>query len=117
MKENSNPFYDSKFLVIIQGMNRQPKLSLVELPYDVLIELRAEIDCILKNTGMSNCDKLENSKQMPIKVTHEATLYKSCTCPSCGNVVDEFVKFNDVKHRVIVPFCRFCGQALDWSNE
>lgn len=52
MKENFNPFYDSKFLVIIQGMREQTKLSLVELPYDVLLDLRAEIDCILKNTGM-----------------------------------------------------------------
>lgn len=44
-------------------------------------------------------------KQLPKKVTHEATLAKYCTCPSCGNVIDKY------------DYCHFCGQALDWSNE
>lgn len=56
-------------------------------------------------------------KTIPQKVTHEATLYKCCTCPNCKNVVDEFVDFLGGKVRVLVKHCKFCGQALDWSEE
>lgn len=55
-------------------------------------------------------------KQIETKVTHEASLHRCCTCPSCGNVVDEFTDFKGGKVRVIVPFCKLCGQSLDWSN-
>ena len=56
-------------------------------------------------------------KQTPTKVTHEASLYKCCTCPDCKNVVDEFEQWGDRKIRIQAPFCRYCGQALDWSEE
>lgn len=56
-------------------------------------------------------------KQIPTKVTHEATLYKSCTCPRCMNVVDKFEKFGDTKVRVRYDYCCLCGQKLDWSGE
>ena len=55
-------------------------------------------------------------KQVPKKPTHEATFYKCFTCPSCKNVVDEFETIGNEKHRVLVPHCRFCGQALDWNE-
>ena len=55
-------------------------------------------------------------KPMPKKVTHEATLYRCCTCPTCKNVVDEFTDFLDKRVRVTVQHCKFCGQALDWSD-
>ena len=55
-------------------------------------------------------------KQIPTKVTHEATLYRCCTCPNCKNVVDEFIDFQGAKTRVTSKFCKYCGQALDWSD-
>ena len=55
-------------------------------------------------------------KQIPTKVTHEATLYKCCTCPNCKNVVDAFIDFQDQKTRVTPSYCKYCGQALDWSD-
>ena len=55
-------------------------------------------------------------KQIPKKVTHEATLYRCRTCPTCKNVIDEFTDFLDKKVRVCVPHCKFCGQALDWGE-
>lgn len=55
-------------------------------------------------------------KQIPIKVTHEATLYKCCTCPNCKNVVDEFTEFMGNRCRVTPAYCKYCGQALDWSD-
>lgn len=55
-------------------------------------------------------------KQIPTKVTHEATLYKCCTCPNCKNVVDDFIDFQDQKTRVTPSYCKYCGQALDWSD-
>ena len=60
---------------------------------------------------------LSLGKQVPKKPTHEATLCKCFTCQSCKNVVDEFEAIGNEKHRVLVPHCRFCGQALDWSDE
>ena len=56
-------------------------------------------------------------KQIPTKITHEATLYKCCTCPNCKNVVDEFIDFQGKKTRVTPSYCKYCGQALDWSEE
>lgn len=55
-------------------------------------------------------------KQIPKKITHEATIYKCCTCPSCKNVVDEFETIGDSRVRVTFQFCHFCGQALDWNS-
>ena len=55
-------------------------------------------------------------KQIPKKVTHEATLYRCCTCPTCKNVIDEFTDFTGKKYRVTVQYCKFCRQALDWSD-
>lgn len=55
-------------------------------------------------------------KQTPTQVTHEATLYKCCTCPTCKNVIDEFTEFAEKRVRVTVQHCKFCGQALDWSD-
>lgn len=56
-------------------------------------------------------------KNIPQKVTHEATLPSCCTCPNCKNVVDEFIAFLGGKVRVRVKYCKFCGQALNWSEE
>lgn len=55
-------------------------------------------------------------KHTPKKVTHEATLYKCCTCPNCKNVVDEYTSLNGKIARVTYKYCHFCGQALDWSD-
>lgn len=54
-------------------------------------------------------------KQIPRKITHEASLYKCCTCPSCKNVIDKFEKFGENKVRVTYNYCHFCGQKLDWD--
>ncbi|MEE1046915.1 MAG: hypothetical protein U0M60_05770 [Clostridia bacterium] len=56
-------------------------------------------------------------KQIPKKVTHEATLYKCCTCPNCKNVVDEFTEFMGNRCRVTPTYCKYCSQALDWSED
>ena len=57
-------------------------------------------------------------KQIPKKITHEATLQRCATCPTCKNVLDEFIEFipGQPKIRVTFTHCHFCGQALDWSD-
>lgn len=55
-------------------------------------------------------------KRIPKKVTHEATLYRCCTCPTCKNVIDEFTEFAGKRVRVTVQHCKFCGQKIDWSD-
>ena len=57
-------------------------------------------------------------KQIPKKITHEATLQRCATCPTCKNVLDEFIDFipEQPKIRVTFTHCHFCGQALDWSD-
>lgn len=54
---------------------------------------------------------------IPTKISHEATLYKCPTCPSCGNVVGYMTDLFGKKMLVRVPYCEFCGQNLDWSDE
>ena len=63
--------------------------------------------------GLFECE----IEQTPKKVTHVETLKKSCTCPNCKNVIDEFKRFGDNMVRMKYNYCKFCGQALDWSNE
>ena len=57
-------------------------------------------------------------KQIPKKITHEATLQRCATCPTCKNVLDEFIELipGQPKIRVTFAYCYFCGQALDWSD-
>ena len=57
-------------------------------------------------------------KQVPKKITHEATLQRCATCPTCKNVLDEFIELipGQPKIRVTFTHCHFCGQALDWSD-
>lgn len=55
-------------------------------------------------------------KRVPKKITHEATLYRCCTCPSCKNVVDEFIEFRGKRTLVQVSNCKYCGQALLWED-
>lgn len=47
-------------------------------------------------------------KQIPQKVVQERiteALKPNC-CPVCNNR----------HYEILVPYCRFCGQALDWSD-
>lgn len=53
----------------------------------------------------------------PKRVTHEASKRKDCTCPSCKNVVSEWTMFRGEVFCIQTEFCKFCGQALDWSGE
>lgn len=57
-------------------------------------------------------------KQIPKKITHEATLQRCATCPTCKNVLDKFIEFIPGQPKIRVTFtnCHFCGQALDWSD-
>ena len=50
------------------------------------------------------------------KPTHEATLPKAFTCPTCKNVIDSFMTVFGQKIRVMEVHCRFCGQKIDWSE-
>lgn len=61
--------------------------------------------------------KLCVERMTPKKVTHEASIRRCCTCPTCKNVLDEFDSFMGQKVRVTYQHCHFCGQALDWSGE
>ena len=56
-------------------------------------------------------------KQTPTMITHEATLYRDCTCPSCGNVVSKFEKWGDDLVMITQSFCSICGQALKWGED
>lgn len=81
---------------------------------------RCEIDDNLSQAGaeMQYCqDALKAlEKQIPKKVTHEATLLRCCTCPTCKNVVDKFEKWGESTVRITYNHCQICGQALDWSD-
>ena len=73
--------------------------------------------------NMCESDDMHNAivaleKQIPKKITHEATLQRCATCPTCKNVLDEFIEFipGQPKIRVTFAHCHFCGQALDWSE-
>ena len=82
---------------------------------------RCEIEDNLSQAGaeMQYCqDALKAlEKQIPKKVTHEATLLRCCTCPTCKNVVDKFEKWGESTVRITYDHCQICGQALDWSDE
>lgn len=83
---------------------------------------KAEYSSIRKMIDMQptvyGADEVEKAmrKQTPQKVTHEATLLRCCTCPSCKNVVDHFEMFGDARMRVTYQYCHFCGQKLDWGG-
>ena len=55
-------------------------------------------------------------KQIPKRLTHEATLYECCTCPNCKNVIDRFEKWGENTVRITYKYCHYCGQKLDWRD-
>lgn len=80
------------------------------------------IKCILKNNSFTKADKnalkltieaLE--KQMPKKPTYEeiGNMYGGSkrTCAKCGDVCLISKGAKPYEH-----YCRYCGQALDWSD-
>lgn len=55
------------------------------------------------------------------KVTHKKPVYKKdyignnqYFCPTCNNVVPFTLNRTD---QIKYPFCRYCGQRIDWSDE
>lgn len=57
----------------------------------------------------------DDGRLTPRRVTHEASIRRLSTCPSCKNVVDEWTDLSGHKENVAVPYCKFCGQALLWN--
>lgn len=52
-------------------------------------------------------------KQMP---QHFELFNGQCACPNCKALFGP----NDVRRKLInwdMPYCKFCGQAIDWSDE
>lgn len=52
------------------------------------------------------------NKQIPKKTTHEATVQRCHTCPTCKNVVGRFEKWGESTVLIHSAYCEFCGQAL-----
>lgn len=75
-----------------------------------LEHLTAKLDYIIAENA-----KLRE-KQTPKMVTHEATLLRSFTCPTCKNVVNKFMEDNGKRVRVQEQYCQFCGQVLKWEG-
>lgn len=98
-------------------MSEIDKKTVIELLQGVRNQIKsayAEIDKLSKSAFDIAIQVLE--KQVPKTVTHEATLIKCCTCPTCKNVIDKFEQFGEAKVRVTYNYCHFCGQKLDWSE-
>ena len=90
-------------------------------PKETIETMKIAIAEVEWNYPMAYAIAFENAiksleKQIPKKPTHEATLYRCCTCPTCKNVIDEFTDFLGKRVRVTVQHCKYCGQALDWSD-
>lgn len=71
---------------------------------------------IYGGTSLLNATVEALKKQTSRKVTHEASLYESCTCPNCKNVIDKFERIGDGEIRIKYNYCHFCGQKLDWHE-
>ena len=92
---------------IVLRMNKDGVFEKYEEPY-ITIECQTKEDFEFIKKAVE--------RQKPQKVTHEATLYKCCTCPNCKNVVDKFEKWGESTVRITHKYCLFCGQRLDWSE-
>ncbi len=51
-------------------------------------------------------------KQTPKKpINSDSEMF--CLCPSCNH----FINKNEASHgNIDIPFCKWCGQALDWED-
>lgn len=59
-------------------------------------------------------------KQIPKKPLKQVkTIYSSkateVLCPACNKSVCTWITLDS--HSKKVPYCRYCGQAIDWSDE
>ena len=55
-------------------------------------------------------------KATPTKPKFEATKINDETCPNCGNVCFTTETFGSNKIKITTNYCKYCGQALDWSE-
>ena len=60
--------------------------------------------------------ELVSEKQIPKKITHEANIRDLSTCPYCKNVVGKREKLGDSWINIQEPYCKLCGQKLDWED-
>ena len=91
-----------------------------------ILELACIVDITKTDAGMKRINEEYNAlllagaalvKRTPTMVTHEATLHRCCTCPSCKQVVGKIEEFvPGQKILVITDWCQFCGQALKWEE-
>lgn len=100
-------------------MNNKVTVDMTKEDFDKAVKSGVEQamkECEL-TIGMTLKEAVE--RQIPKKITHEATLQRCATCPTCKNVLDEFIEFipDQPKIRVTFTHCHFCGQALDWSGD
>jgi hypothetical protein len=98
--------------IVVERNKEMDKAILGEIQH-IALKNRIETKILLNEKMVANALR----KQIPAKVTHEATLYKCCTCPNCKNVVDDFEKWGEKTIRILYSYCYFCGQALDWDGE
>ena len=51
-------------------------------------------------------------KQIP---KHYELWNGQCSCPNCNKLFGSYAQLKTLIHWEM-PFCKFCGQALDWSD-
>ena len=51
-------------------------------------------------------------KQMP---KHYDLWNNQCSCPTCNKLFGSYCQLKTLIHWEM-PYCKFCGQALDWSD-
>lgn len=95
--------------------NMKKKLPNLQEVYGVAVNALKELQQY-RSIGTVNECRIASEKHVAKKITHDATLLKSCTCPFCKNVLDKFETFGDSRLRVRFKYCHFCGQKLDWSD-
>lgn len=66
---------------------------------------------VLALQAMKQCKEALN-KQIPKKYE---LFNGQCSCPNCKALFGSFTQLKNLIHWEM-PYCKFCGQALDWSE-
>lgn len=62
---------------------------------------------------MENIKKaIKHYKQIPKKFE---VWNGQCSCPNCNKLFGSYAQLKTLIHWEM-PYCKFCGQALDWSD-
>ena len=110
-----------KYLRKIRGLTRKEAAVKLDMKEERKLNIKDAIR-IIKGLDTSNSEENIEAKKMAVKALEKQRQKKietwngQASCPCCKKLFGEMKTIRNLTTWEM-PYCKFCGQALDWSDE